>query len=129
MILYIRAGLYRKQARHSLLSLIMSKHITKPIMGVADAALAMKAGSFDPSTLTSIRSRHDELGQLANIFIEMADTIIAREEHLDGLVQQRTLELEDKNHRLIQANLEAEEALNHLKEAQNHLVESEKWPL
>ena len=108
------------------LAFFMSRRITEPVLGVAKAALEVKAGEFNLSTLETIRHRNDELGQLAAIFVEMAQTVIAREEHLDGLVRERTLKWEENNQKLILANSEAKEALHRLHEAQDHLVESEK---
>lgn len=108
------------------LSVMMSRHITDPVMQVAEAALAIELGTFEPSTLDRIVDRGDELGKLASVFITMAHTVLAREEHLDGLIKVRTAELEEKNEKLVLARQDAEIALGQLQEAQSQLVESEK---
>ena len=50
--------------------------------------------------MSDLRERPDELGQLTRVFLEMTQVVMAREEKLDALVQQRTRELEQSNSEL-----------------------------
>ena len=91
--------------------------ISRPIAHVTQAAAEMEALRFVPESLDDTGRRSDELGRLARVFQSMAREVMAREEHLEGLVRARTAELQAKNelleaaHKQMQEELRAAQAL------------------
>lgn len=85
-------------------SLSFADRIVKPIGAVTGVAVQVQRGDF--STLGKLGPaslRRDEIGELARVFSTMASEVENRERVLDGLVTQRTRELEDKNQALSDA--------------------------
>jgi sigma-B regulation protein RsbU (phosphoserine phosphatase) len=80
------------------------RQITAPVVKITGAAAAFEAGGYDPDSLATVRTRTDELGDLARTFTRMAAEVQARTEILDRLVAERTRELNDKNALLEAAN-------------------------
>ncbi len=60
----------------------LESHVLEQVGIVVDAASALEAGTFDPSSLESVGARDDALGALARGFQEMAAEVQAREERL-----------------------------------------------
>ena len=54
---------------------------------VIDAAIAVKNNSFDPQILSDVAARSDALGELAQVFSHMVQTVKAREQELEKLLQ------------------------------------------
>ena len=54
---------------------------------VIDAAIAVKNNSFDPQILSEVATRSDALGELAQVFSHMVQTVKAREQELEKLLQ------------------------------------------
>ncbi len=85
-------------------SLLLARHVSRPVEELTDAALALEAEEYDRAsgTLGEVcRRRKDELGQLAHAFQRMVAAVSERDAqlegqnaHLDELVSQRTAELE-----------------------------------
>jgi len=75
------------------LGAIASLWIVKPIDNLHASAKAIKSNSFDPDVLKSTASRSDEMGELGQAFLEMAEIVNAREksltEKLDALRDQQ----------------------------------------
>src|SRR5438105_10045671 len=61
---------------------------------VTAAAVAIKNNTFQTESLDEVASRSDELGQLAQVFQEMARQVYAREQHLQRQVQQLRIEID-----------------------------------
>jgi serine phosphatase RsbU (regulator of sigma subunit) len=80
------------------------RKITAPVVKITDAAAAFEESRFDPDELASVRTRTDELGDLARTFTRMAAEVQARTDTLDRLVAERTSELNKKNGLLEEAN-------------------------
>ena len=80
------------------------RQITAPVVKITDAAAAFEEARYEPASLQSVRSRTDELGDLARTFTRMAAEVQARTDTLDWLVAERTHELNDKNALLESAN-------------------------
>jgi adenylate cyclase len=72
------------------LSYLLAKQQTAPIEQLTAAASAVEARKFDPDALATVSARPDEIGTLARVFTTMGETVLAREEKLDTLVQERT---------------------------------------
>jgi class 3 adenylate cyclase len=73
-----------------ILSYLLAKHQTAPIDRLTEAATAVEERKFDPRSLDTVTARPDELGRLARVFTNMGETVLAREEKLDTLVEERT---------------------------------------
>ncbi|MEG3931073.1 MULTISPECIES: adenylate/guanylate cyclase domain-containing protein [unclassified Microcoleus] len=54
---------------------------------VIDAAIAVKNNSFQPQILSDVAARSDALGELAQVFSHMVQTVKAREQELENLLQ------------------------------------------
>jgi DNA-binding response OmpR family regulator len=63
---------------------------------VISAAGAVEADAFDPTTLDSVASREDALGQLARTFQRMALEVRAREERLRQEVRELRIEIDEQ---------------------------------
>jgi len=61
---------------------------------VTAAAAAIKNNTFQTESLDEVASRSDELGQLAQVFQEMALQVYAREKRLQQQVQQLRIEID-----------------------------------
>ncbi|MDQ2704088.1 MAG: HAMP domain-containing protein, partial [Pseudomonadota bacterium] len=80
--------------------LYVARHITAPVVRITGAAAAFEELRFDPESLSAVRKRKDELGELARTFTRMAGEVQTRTETLDRLVAERTSELENVANRL-----------------------------
>ena len=63
---------------------------------VTAAAAAIKANTFQSESLDEVAKRSDELGQLAQVFQEMARQVYAREQQLQRQVQQLRIEIDQE---------------------------------
>lgn len=54
---------------------------------VIDAAIAVKNNCFEPQILSDVAARSDALGELAQVFSHMVETVKAREQELEKLLQ------------------------------------------
>ncbi|HYO69503.1 MAG TPA: HAMP domain-containing protein, partial [Archangium sp.] len=89
----------------AIMSWVLRRHITRPLLAFSRAATQVEAGDFRVELDTS---REDELGQLAQVFQRMAHEVHRREDALrhanEGLehrVEERTRELKDVHQRLV----------------------------
>jgi C4-dicarboxylate-specific signal transduction histidine kinase len=89
----------------AIMSLVLRRKITRPLLAFTRAATQVEAGDFRVELDTS---REDELGQLAQAFQRMAHEVHRREEALrhanEGLehrVEERTRELKELHQRLV----------------------------
>jgi class 3 adenylate cyclase len=83
-----------------LLSLLLAKRQVAPIEALTAAATSIEERKFDPKSLDPVTERPDELGRLARVFSGMGQTVLAREEKLDTLVQERTKALAERTEQL-----------------------------
>ena len=90
---------------------LSARRITRPVAALTQAAVEMDRGNFAPDSLDHFGNRRDELGRLINTFQTMAREVQARREHLEALVAERTLDLEQKNALLDEANRRMEDEL------------------
>jgi len=82
------------------LSYLLAKRQVAPIERLTAAATAVEERKFDPRSLDAVAARPDELGRLARVFTGMGETVLAREEKLDTLVQERTRALTERTEQL-----------------------------
>ena len=83
-----------------LLSLLLAKRQVAPIEALTAAATSVEERKFDPKSLDIVTERRDEIGRLARVFSGMGQTVLAREEKLDTLVQERTKALAERTEQL-----------------------------
>ena len=95
----------------SAIAMLFARRITRPVMALTRAAEEMDRRSFAPESLNPVAHRRDELGRLVRVFQAMAREVQAREDHLEALVAERTLDLERKNAQLERARKRMEEEL------------------
>lgn len=93
------------------LGLRLARNISKPIALLDKASRAIAEDRFEPTMLTDITKRRDEIGRLAQNFQNMMAIINNREEHLNQLVQKKTVELQQKASELEVKNTENESLL------------------
>jgi CheY-like chemotaxis protein len=62
---------------------------------VTSAAAAVEGGRFEVGMLADVESRTDELGQLARVFVRMADEVAAREAKLRQEIQTLRIEIDE----------------------------------
>ena len=91
---------------------VSARRITRPVTALTQAAEEMDQGSFVTKSLDRYGDRQDEVGRLIHTFQRMAREVQARREHLEALVAERTLDLENKNALLDEANRRMEEELS-----------------
>ena len=83
-----------------LLSLLLAKRQVAPIEALTAAAKSIEERKFNPNSLKAVTARPDELGRLARVFSGMGQAVLAREEKLDTLVQERTKALTERTAQL-----------------------------
>jgi class 3 adenylate cyclase len=81
-------------------SYLLAKREVAPIERLTSAATAIEERRFDTKSLAAVTARPDEIGRLARVFSEMGETVLAREDKLDSLVQERTRALEQRTEQL-----------------------------
>jgi adenylate cyclase len=82
------------------LSYLLAKRQVAPIERLTAAATAVEERKFDPRSLDAVTAPPDELGRLARVFTGMGERVLAREEKLDTLVQERTRALAARTEQL-----------------------------
>lgn len=93
-------------------SVFLSRSLTRPIVALTAAARDMAEGKLDRRVAVK---RKDELGTLAESFNIMAGELQLMYAGLDALVKERTRELESANKKLsILGSITRHDALNHL---------------
>ncbi len=76
-------------------SYLISGIISKPIQQIEGAAAAVEAGTYSEDSLKGLAQRKDELGQLARVFMSMAQEVRARVERLKGQIAQLHIEIDE----------------------------------
>ena len=95
----------------SVIAILSARRITRPVMALTRAAEEMDRRAFVPESLDAVGRRRDELGRLIHVFQTMARDVLAREDHLEALVAERTRDLEEKNAQLDEAKRRMEDEL------------------
>jgi phosphoserine phosphatase RsbU/P len=88
-----------------------SHRLTRPLYSIGEAAQAVEQQRYVRGQLQAVAARRDEFGNLARVFEAMAKQVFARQEELDALVKERTLQLEQKNEQLEAANAQINQEL------------------
>jgi DNA-binding response OmpR family regulator len=67
----------------------------RQVARLTDAAAAVNAQDFDPASLAEVAARTDALGQLARVFLHMAQEVCRREQLLRQQVQRLSIEIDE----------------------------------
>lgn len=112
-----------------LASWFLAKRLARPIGLMVRAARAVEDGQQpEPSVAASLRNTsltRDEYGELAGVFLDMAREVGAREIRLNAIVEERTVELSEKNQALEDAQREIRNDLEMAHSVQAALVPSD----
>jgi serine phosphatase RsbU (regulator of sigma subunit)/anti-sigma regulatory factor (Ser/Thr protein kinase) len=107
-------------------SWFLAARLARPIGTMVRAARAVEAGRQpEPGVAASLRNTsltRDEYGELAGVFLDMAREVGAREIQLNALVEERTVELSQKNLALEDAQREIRNDLEMAHSVQAALV-------
>ena len=95
----------------SMIAIVSARRIVRPVTALTQGAEEMDRGSFEPASLDAVAIQGDELGNLARVFQTMAREVQNREQHLEGLVRERTTDLRRKNEQLEAARKRVDEEL------------------
>ena len=79
------------------LAFLVARQIAEPIAALTFAARSVERRKFEPGSIERVVRQRNELGSLARVFQKMAIDVQRREEELEGLVHERTADLEAKN--------------------------------
>ncbi|AZO78247.1 MULTISPECIES: SpoIIE family protein phosphatase [unclassified Bosea (in: a-proteobacteria)] len=79
------------------IAFLVARQIATPIAALTFAARDVERRKFEPSSIEAVAAQRNELGSLARVFQKMAVDVQRREEELEGLVHERTRDLETKN--------------------------------
>ncbi|MCV9935410.1 SpoIIE family protein phosphatase [Boseaceae bacterium BT-24-1] len=79
------------------IAFLVARQIATPIAALTFAARDVERRKFEPSSIEAVAGQRNELGSLARVFQKMAVDVQRREEELEGLVHERTRDLETKN--------------------------------
>ena len=109
-------------------SWFLARRLARPIGVMVQAARTVEDGQQpQPSTAAMLRNTsltRDEYGELAGVFLDMAREVGAREVRLNALVEERTVELSDKNRTLEDTQREIRNDLEMAHSVQAALVPS-----
>ncbi|NJM75977.1 MAG: cyclic nucleotide-binding domain-containing protein [Acaryochloridaceae cyanobacterium RU_4_10] len=72
------------------LGLLATRWLVRPLLALSTAAQQIGKSEFDPSSLTPLTQRTDEIGQLVRVFQEMFQVVHDREQSLNTRVQELT---------------------------------------
>jgi len=110
-------------------SWFLARRLARPIGIMVQAARAVEDGRQpEPAIAASLRNTsltRDEYGELAGVFLDMAREVGAREIRLNSLVEERTLELSEKNRTLEDTQREIRNDLEMAHSVQAALVPSD----
>ncbi|XFA72374.1 cache domain-containing protein [Thermosynechococcaceae cyanobacterium Okahandja] len=78
------------------ISLVVAQSITKPIRAIATAAQRLKTDTFDAAILTPYTQSQDDMGELAQTFLEMALEVEHRHQQLKQQVSDLKIEIDQE---------------------------------
>ena len=112
-------------AAGSVIAIVSARRIARPVVALTRGAEEMDRGDFEPASLDVVADRRDELGTLVRVFQTMARDVQNREQHLEGLVRERTADLEQKNEELEKARKRVDEELRIARSLQGAILPRE----
>ena len=79
----------------SFAALVVSWSIAKPIRTLILAGRSLAANDFDPDSLRKVARSRDDIGELARVFLDLAEEIHEREENWQKQVSQLQIEIDE----------------------------------
>ncbi|WP_008312577.1 cache domain-containing protein [Leptolyngbya sp. PCC 6406] len=73
---------------------VLARYIVRPVLIITDTAARIEEGSYDVAALDTVKTRLDELGQLARVFQGMVEQVYKREQRLKRQVAELTIEID-----------------------------------
>jgi len=77
-----------------LVSIILSKRVTDPVLKLTEAAGSVEKGEYDLRELDGLSKRPDEFGYLSRVIQKMANEVHGREQRLKKQVQELRIEID-----------------------------------
>ena len=112
-------------AAGSVIAIVSARRIVRPVTALTRSAEEMDRGDFEPASLDVVADRRDELGTLVRVFQTMAREVQSREQHLEGLVRERTADLQQKNEELEKVRKRVDEELRIARSLQGAILPRE----
>lgn len=109
-----------------LLSVVLSRRVTRPIAQLTSAAADLEANTFDPDSLKETAGRQDEIGKLAQVFTRMAQEVRLREQRLKQEVRQMQIEIDHTQKMRQVAQITESDYFQHLKKKAQSLKAQNK---
>lgn len=109
-----------------LLSIVLSRRVTRPIAQLTSAAADLEANTFDPDSLKETAGREDEIGKLAQVFTRMAQEVRLREQRLKQEVRQMQIEIDHTQKMRQVAEITESDYFQHLKKKAQSLKTQNK---
>jgi HAMP domain-containing protein len=78
-----------------IIGLAAARWIIRPILALNEAALSIEQEVYDLTPLPPVARRNDEMGQLARVFLHMAEQVYRREQKLKKEVQKLRIEIDE----------------------------------
>lgn len=78
------------------ISLVVARSITKPIRAIVTAALALKNDQFEAEILQPYVRGKDDMGELAQVFLEMAQAVKQRQDELREQLSELKIEIDQE---------------------------------
>ncbi|MFW6358626.1 MAG: cyclic nucleotide-binding domain-containing protein [Chroococcales cyanobacterium] len=72
----------------AIIGILVTRWINRPILVISKAATALESGNIEMTALSRVSKRQDELGELAQVFEQMALEVQGREQGLKQQLQQ-----------------------------------------
>ena len=104
-------------------SWIASRTLIRPLVNLKESTLDIARGCYDRQVEAH---GEDEIGVLARSFNQMSQTIRQRQQELEDIIRQLEEKVLVRTRDLETSNQELREALQHLKDAQDQLIQTEK---
>ncbi|MFW5800024.1 MAG: SpoIIE family protein phosphatase [Spirochaetota bacterium] len=107
----------------SVISILVAKSIVKPIRQLEEVTQKMSEGDYDVKVKLNVT---DEIGRFADTFNHMAGRIKEYSEHLEDMVEKRTVELNQANQELSKKNEIMLKELEMAKRVQQSIIPTDK---
>jgi len=104
-------------------SWFVSRTLIRPLLNLKESALDIARGCYDRQVEAH---GEDEIGVLARAFNQMAQTIRQRQQELEEINRQLEEKVVLRTQALETSNQELREAMRHLQDAQDQLIQAEK---
>ncbi len=104
----------------------VAKSITKPIRAIATAAQTLKNDSFDATILTPYTESQDDMGELAQTFLEMAKEVEHRHQQLQQQLSDLKIEIDQEKRKKAVAEITETDYFQSLRDRAHSLRQQAK---